>query len=272
MSCAETPPSSLAVRSATSAKCPSATANGACPSRAQGQARRSACARSKSKIALRAAAGGDFPASASPCRNAASSSSLHCGQDDRGCASMSGIAWRSSVGRFGYRLGASSNRLHTASHDASRSPSRSAASTAPSPSGWKPRSALQRDVNASQRCASHAALVPCASFSHTNTSRGRSSVSRRSKSSASKRFPASALTGVAASSESALDIAWRLAASRATSRPKPPSLDARNASTVQSLPFFCVQQTPRYWSSTSGRKCAGQVSAAPSACRPTPGR
>ena len=84
--------------------------------------------------------------------------------------------------------------------------------------------------------------------------------------------PMSARTGVVANSVSARPIDCRVSASRATSSPRPPSLDTRNASTVQSRPLFCVQQTPRNWSSTSGLRSSGQVSAAPSTCRLTAGR
>jgi hypothetical protein len=51
---------------------------------------------------------------------------------------------------------------------------------------------------------------------------------------------------VSASFTKAVFIASKVALSRATSRPKPPSADCMNASAVQSLWFTCDQKAPRY--------------------------
>ena len=144
-----------------------------------------------------------------------------------------------------YNAGDSAKRFQIDLHAPSRRPSRSAAARSPSFSGSKPRSALHRDRNALQRAGSHPSLTAAASFSHTRTSRSGSEENSRSKSSASMRRPVSARTGVVANSVSARSIDCRVSASRATSSPRPPSFDTRNASTVQSRPLFCVQQTPR---------------------------
>ena len=205
-------------------------------------------------------------------RRSSSSVLLFWGQEDRSRNKSPGFARRSSSGIPPYSAGDSANRFHIELHAPSRRPSRSAAARSPSFSGSKPRSALHRDRNALQRWSSQPARTPTESLNQTRRSRSGSEENSRLKSSASRRRPASACTGVVASSLSARSIDCRVSASPATSSPRPPSLDTRNASTVQSRPLFCVQQTPRYWSSTSGFRWSGQVSAAPSTCRLTPGR